>query len=281
MKDMVFKGTLLVCDMDKTLLNSQSKISKRNRDALIRFTDNGGLFTVATGRMEGAVKPYVNELPINVPAILYNGSTIYDFDKKELVWQKCLENQIFEVIQDIYNCFDDVGIQIYHAGQIYIAKDSIESNKHVTREALKPIRCELTEVPFPWIKILLACEHSRLKEVEAYLKDKTTHFRTVFSEPQFLEIVETGVSKGAALNELMKILNYDNITTISVGDNLNDVELIKNADVGIAVGNAHPCIKEIADICCCHHDQDAVAQVIEWIEEGKIRSKGVIVVAGV
>jgi Cof subfamily protein (haloacid dehalogenase superfamily) len=275
MTDMRFIDTLLVCDMDKTLLNSQSKVSNRNRDALIRFTKNGGLFTIATGRMHEAVKPYVNELPINVPAILYNGSTIFDINKNEIVWQKCLNNEIIEVIEDVYNRFDDVGIQVYHAGQIYIAKGSIESDKHIIREQLKPIMCMLTEVPFPWIKILLACEHSRLKEVEAYLKDKPGNFRTVFSEPQFLEIVEAGVSKGSALNQLKNILGSADINTISVGDNLNDVELIKNADVGVAVGNAHPYIREIADVCCCHHDEDAVAQVIEWIEEGKIRSVGV------
>lgn len=268
MTDMRFKGTLLVCDMDKTLLNFQSKVSNRNRAALLRFTENGGLFTIATGRMEKAVKPYVKDLPLNAPAVLCNGAMIHDFSNNKIIWQKCLENKVYDIIKDIYDVFDDVGIELYSDGNIYIIRENTETEKHISREKLSPILCNIDEIPFPWIKVLLACENSRLKEVEAYLKDKSGNFRTVFSEPQFLEVVEASVSKGYALTKLTDIVGLCT-RTVTVGDNLNDVELIKYADVGIAVENAHPALKKVADLCCCHHDEDAIAQVIEWIEAGK------------
>lgn len=273
MENMPFRGTLLVCDMDKTLLNSQSKVSAKNLEALRNFTQKGGLFTIATGRMYEAVKPYITNLPINAPGILYNGAMIYDFKSNKAIWNKCLENQIYHMICDIYNRFEDVGIEVYSGDKIYIARESIDTKKHIIREVLTPAESKLEEIPFPWIKILMADEHKRLKEVEEYLKDKLNGSRTVFSEPQFLEIVEDSVSKGAALTQLKEILGYNHLRTISVGDNLNDVELIKHADIGIAVNNAHPYLKEVADMCCCHHDEDAIAQVVEWIEKNKLVEK--------
>ncbi len=273
MQDMPYKDILLVCDMDHTLLDSHSTVSERNRVALIKFVESGGHFTIATGRMEGAVKPYISGLPIDVPAILYNGARIYDFKKNEIVWQKCLENNIVDILKDLYNCFEDIGIEIYNGYEIYIVRENIEIKKHIIKERTTPVTCKLEEVPLPWVKVILACEHKRLKEIENYLKDKASHFRTVFSEPQFLELLHSSVSKGDALNRLKDILGYSYTRTVSVGDNLNDVELIRNAEVGIAVGNSHPYLMEIADMCCCHNDDDAVAQVIEWIEQDKLKVK--------
>ncbi len=77
-----FKGIMLVTDMDGTLLDGKSRISEGNRRAIKRFIAGGGLFTVATGRMFKAVEPYLPALPMNVPAIVYNGAAIYDFSVK-------------------------------------------------------------------------------------------------------------------------------------------------------------------------------------------------------
>jgi HAD superfamily hydrolase (TIGR01484 family) len=63
--------------MDGTLLNNKSQVSREKHLAIERFVSKGGKFTVATGRMEASVRPYVEKLPINAPAIHYNGSMIF------------------------------------------------------------------------------------------------------------------------------------------------------------------------------------------------------------
>ncbi len=268
---MKFKDILLISDMDNTLINSRFEISNKNKNELNRFTENGGYFTVATGKMVKALEPYIKELPINTPVILYNGAMIYDSISQEVIWTKCLDNQIIDIIREVYDNFSDVGIQIYHSDQIYLVKASEEAEWHIGREKLNPIICDIEDVPFPWIKVILAGKNARLKQVKEYLKDKGSKFRTVFSEHQFLEILEESVSKGNALKQLQKLLGYPGriLRTVSVGDNLNDMELIQYADVGFAVDNAVPELKAVADICCCHHDEDAIAQVIGWIENKK------------
>ena len=66
--------------MDGTLINSKKEISKENLDAIKYFVNNGGKFTVATGRMVASVSGFLDKLKLDLPAILHNGGKIYDYN---------------------------------------------------------------------------------------------------------------------------------------------------------------------------------------------------------
>jgi len=256
--------------MDGTLLNSSSKLSRENRAALHRFVDGGGLFTVATGRMEKSVLPYLRDLPVNVPAIVYNGAAIYDFNTDQLLWQDSLGTEVLLPVAKVMEQFAGIGVQCYHGGSTYFVTENGHTDAHRIREGFKPIHSSLEEIPQPWFKVILAWDPPKLREVEDYLKEFDGGFRQVYSEPQFLELLSPNASKGGALKVLADMLGLRSSCIISMGDNLNDMELIREADIGIAVENAHHSLKAIADLCGPHHDKNAVAEVIGWIEEGKI-----------
>lgn len=266
-----YDGILLVSDMDRTLLDSCSRLSRENRLALERFVNKGGSFTIATGRMVEAVRPYLMELPITVPAILYNGAMIYDFKSDKVVWQLCLEDEINATVKNVLETFPETGIEVFSQGQVYVASDNIEAQKHALREGFKPIRADLDEIPMPWVKVILADRHEQLININSFLSPRPGKFRRVFSEPQFLELVHSEVSKGAAMRRLSESLGSYCNYTISMGDNMNDIELIAMADIGIAVENANPELKKLAKYCCCHHDSHSAAEVINWIENGIIK----------
>jgi Cof subfamily protein (haloacid dehalogenase superfamily) len=222
--------------------------------------------------MEKTVMPYLKDLPVNVPAIVYNGAGIYDFDKDEFLWQECLPDSVYDVGVKIIEKFPEAGLQVYRGGRVYYVRQNVETSKHMLREQIEPVFCDLAEVPKPWMKLLVAWEHNRLTEVEKFLdgiEDKK-HFRTVYSEPQFLEFLSPGVSKGSALKKLITLLGCSCEFIVGMGDNLNDIELIQEATFGIAVGNAHESLKCIANKCCCTNDSHAVAEVVGWIEDGTI-----------
>ena len=86
-----FEGVMLISDMDGTLLNKDGNISEKNIEAIREFVSLGGRFTVATGRMKKGVEKFLDRLPINAPAIIFNGSSIYDFSKEEEIYAKTLE----------------------------------------------------------------------------------------------------------------------------------------------------------------------------------------------
>ena len=80
-----FDGVLLVSDFDGTIYGSKYEIGERNRKALCTFMDQGGRFTVATGRAYRTFAEYMPTVPINAPIILSNGSNLYDFETGEML----------------------------------------------------------------------------------------------------------------------------------------------------------------------------------------------------
>ena len=68
-----FDGYVIVSDLDGTLLDNNKNISKENLEAINYFTENGGKFTVATGRVIEATEEYLSKIEINFPIIVYNG----------------------------------------------------------------------------------------------------------------------------------------------------------------------------------------------------------------
>lgn len=256
--------------MDGTLLDSSSRISDENKEALFRYIDGGGLFTVATGRPIEAVKPYLPNLPINVPAILYNGAMIYDLQSDKICWEDNLPSSIIRPMRQTIEHFPGIGMQVCHGGRIYVARRNDFTNAHMLREKFKPIFADLNDIPQPWTKILIAWDPEKLRDVEQYLNGFSEPFRHVYSEPQFLEVLNKDVSKGNALRVLINKLGLTEKCIIAMGDNLNDMELIEEANIGIAVDNAHSSLKAAADLCCAHHDRNAVSEVIDWIRDGKL-----------
>ena len=266
-----FNGKMLVTDMDGTMLDGKGRISEENQRAIKRFVAGGGLFTVATGRMFKAVEPYLLVLPINIPAIVYNGAVIYDFSTQKILWQNCLPGNLEYVAEKILQKFPDVGLEVFHGEDLYLVAQNDETTKHMMREGFHPISACLKDVPGPWFKILIASKPERLVEMEEFLKERKEEFHAVYSEPQFLELLNRNVSKGNALKRLAEMLNFPCDCIVAMGDNRNDLEMLKAAGTGIAVANAHKDAAEAADLICSHHEQDAVAEVIGWIEDGTIK----------
>jgi Cof subfamily protein (haloacid dehalogenase superfamily) len=270
MKRLPLECTLLVCDMDGTLLDSKCKISDKNLKAINRFVDKGGTFTLATGRMETSTRHYLDILPINAPVILYNGALIYDFKEEKVLDCNFLEYGTESIIKEIMNEFPELGIEIFHGGDAYFIRESEETELHKIKENLHPLLVDVENIPKPWYKVILAWKPDKLVKVEEFLKTRAGHFDMVYSEPQFIELINKGVSKGNALSRLVYILSLPLEKVVAVGDNMNDMEMIKIAGAGFAVENAHNKLKTCARYHCCHHNDHAISEVISWIEKNRI-----------
>jgi Cof subfamily protein (haloacid dehalogenase superfamily) len=257
--------TLLVSDMDGTLLDSDSLVSNENHNALVDYVAVGGQFTVATGRMRSAVARYLPRIPMNHPAILYNGSMIYDFAKEKILWKLSLPDEAKEIVRQIMGEFPEAALEIYHGDELYFVGENAETDEHKLREEFSPHCVSLDEVPLPWIKAIIAWEPKKLAQVEKWLKGKKLNFRFTYSEPCFIELLNNDATKGTALVELAKITGFDIRNVIAVGDNLNDMEMIASAGTGIAVANAHPELKRIADICGPENNDNAVARIVRCL----------------
>lgn len=274
------KRTLLVTDMDGTLLNSKHAISKENLAAIERFVARGGLFTLATGRTDSSVRPYLDKLPVNVPAILYNGGMIYDCARHRVIWEQFLPDDAKRIVWPVLDDFTETGIEVYDsAGDVYILAGNDLTDYHMLRENLNPKRLgvEAALQARAWRKILFAWDQNCMPLLERFLnhliRQQGWSIRTMRTEANFLEIVPSDVNKGAALMQVSQSLGVERSNVMAVGDNLNDLEMLKIAGVGVAVANAHLSVKRTADFCTVSNDEHAVAEMIEWIERSGMNYK--------
>ncbi|MCX7843177.1 MAG: HAD family hydrolase [Clostridia bacterium] len=263
-------GRMLVCDMDGTLLNSSRQVSEENKAAINSFVEMGGLFTVATGRSQESVRRFLEHLPVNTPVIASNGALVYDYSTEKVLWNSYLDDSARYIVEEILELFPGIAVEVFHDKYTYFIAENEETKRHLEREHFCPIRLPLEEVPYPWTKAIFVWDNKNLQSVKRYLDSRGGNFRFVFSEPEFVELLDVNATKGHALRELVRHIGVNISEVVAMGDNLNDIELIECAGVGIAVSNAHDELKCIAKHCCCHHDEHAVREVIDWMKKGII-----------
>ncbi|MDD6484137.1 MAG: Cof-type HAD-IIB family hydrolase [Clostridiales bacterium] len=264
-----FKGLLLCTDLDDTILTRDKRISDKNIEAIKYFMSEGGLFTFATGRVPGGVKPLLKYIVPNAPMVCFNGGGIYDIEKKKELWAAELDGGAQEVIKYIADKYPFAGVEICTQDKIYFCRRNRIVNEHQKIENFEDNDMPYTEVPKPWRKVLFMVEEEQLPLIrEAILKspyaDKYTY---VQSSPWYYEILPKGNTKGEGLLRLAALLGIKPENTIGMGDNENDLDLVKKAGLGVAVANASDAVKAAADRITVDNESDAVAEVIYSLEK--------------
>lgn len=265
---MKYNGIVLFSDLDGTLLDEQRRLSDENLQAIHYFVREGGRFGVATGRMERTTLINFPELPLNTPSIFFNGALVYDTIKDERVFSVFMPQGLEPVFQDILDRYPTTGVEINVPGKAYILRNNDIIRIQLAREGLMGIEAGWSEVSREWYKVLLLDDHETLKKIKADLEAlKRTDIEIMFSETELLDIMAQKVSKGTALKHQM-IANKDQWRKVfAVGDNDNDYEMVKAADVGIAVANARNGVKELAKHEIAHHSIPCIPQILSIIDQ--------------
>lgn len=263
----IFNGYILVSDMDGTLLNDKRVISDEDKRSIQYFIDNGGLFTIATGRMLPAASRFARELNLSLPIILYNGSKVYDYSKEEIIKEYFLEEERKDVINKILNSRSDIGIEVYSEENIYIFNDC-RYTKRFTGKGYNVIY-DINEDVWKrrWTKILVVGDKESLDEIEEGFKEKYDSEIPIRSGENFLEVVPRYTSKGNALKDLIDSYNLNDMKIITVGDNMNDKELIEEAHYGFVVSNGNEKLKESSNYIAPSNNNDPITYIVKFIEK--------------
>lgn len=258
---------LMATDMDDTLLRDDWTISERTVQAIRQAQKRGVYVTIATGRMPASVRPYAQQLGIDVPVITYNGAMVQEALSEKVLYRKVIP---IETAQNITNWLlqQDVYFHVYLKDQVFAEKmnDWSRNYERATRVPIVEtnLRKRLTLEKEGVEKILLFGESEILKGWEDKLH---LHYgkevRTTQSKPYFLELIHPEVNKGAALSSLAKRLGVKQEEVLAIGDSLNDLEMIQYAGIGVAMGNARQEVKEAANVVTATNQEDGVALAIE------------------
>lgn len=262
-----FEGYLLVSDMDGTLIDNYGKISEENIKAINRFIDQGGIFTIATGRMLESAKRYLHLMDINIPVILYNGTKIHDYNKEETIYELFLEDEIKSIIKKVKETDDSLGIEIYCEENVYIFNHCRFTKRFAVSRS--DVHHNIPEGLWNknWTKILILGEEDQIDILEETFISIFGHANLVRSGENYLELLPQCTSKGHALERLCKMLNIDIAKAISVGDNMNDYEMLKRSGYGFCVANGNKKLLAEAKYRCSSNDEHAIEHVVKWAEE--------------
>ena len=264
---MKYDGIVLFSDLDCTLLDDQRQLSNENFEALMDFVKQGGRFGVATGRIERTVFANFPELPINTPSIFFNGALVYDFHTREQIYSFFMPEGLESIFQNVLDHYPNSGVEVNTAGEAFVLRYNDIIRSQIEREGLTSLEAVWHDIPKKWYKVLIADKHDSLEQIKKEIDDlRRTDIKIMFSEKEILDIVAQNVSKGEALLH-QKMVNRENWRLVfAVGDNDNDLEMIQEADVGIAVANATPGVKEAAQYEIAHHNIPCIPQVLNIID---------------
>ncbi|GIO23852.1 Cof-type HAD-IIB family hydrolase [Oceanobacillus sp. J11TS1] len=234
---------LIALDMDGTLLNPELEVSKRNKEAIQEALNQGIQVVLSTGRAFSTCYPYAKELNLQTFLITANGGEIWTVEK-ELLRRQLLAT---DVVEKLYQITEEIGIRRWMISTEKVFQDD-----------------EFVNVKdHQWLKFGCASEDlDKLNEV----KRRLTQFdglELTNSLPTNIEINPKGVSKANALDFLCERTGISMEEVMAVGDSLNDIKMIQQAGVGVAMGNAQDKIKEVANTVTASNLEDGVGKAIE------------------
>ncbi len=269
-----FEGILICTDLDGTLLSSDKKISKENLDAIEYFKANGGYFTFITGRMPFYAQFVYQTINPNCPFGCNNGGALYDHRRQEYIWRLELDETALKLADEVSKQLPEIGWHIAAFEHTYFCVDTpyMEGFRqranvaHLTRGD-RPDREPMAKIAFCDQDFQLV---SQAKErIDAH--PLAGHFEMIRSEDSIYEIMPIGANKGTAFKKLTELLKLDPQNTIAIGDYNNDVKMLEAAGCGVAVANASPEAKAVADYITVSNDEHAIAAVINALERGELK----------
>lgn len=269
-----FEGLLICTDLDGTLLRSDKSISKENLEAIEHFKAEGGLFTFITGRMPCTSGDIYNVVHPNAPFGCINGGGIYDHRTSSYIWTLPISNEAIELAEYAAEMIPEIGYQANTFDRIYFCREN-SAMEHFRKVTNTPnVFCRGEDIKEPIAKIVFGDADTeninRLAEVLAF-HPLAQKFDFIRSEHHLYEILPKGSNKGTLLPRLAAHLGISMEKTVAIGDYNNDINMLKTAKIGVAVANAHPDVKEIADYITVSNEEHAIAKIIWDIESGALK----------
>lgn len=267
-----FDGILLCTDLDETLLTTDKKVSKENYDAIEYFKKEGGKFTFITGRVPEGARVLLESIRPNAPIGAFNGAGIFDFDKNEIIWGLYLNKKALDIIDFVIDKIPDTGFVVCTDTRVCFSRRNYRTDRYRQIEHLPEDNTHHREITEPIKKVVFVAEADVITKVRQLILANNfgNEFDFIQSDAHYYEILPAGASKGTGLHMLAEILGISKDKTIAAGDNENDISMIKEAKIGVAVGNALDSVKAVADVVTVTNNDHAIAKIIYDIENGEL-----------
>lgn len=261
---------LIAIDLDGTLLNSKKEVTSRNKQTLARAKAQGVKVVICTGRPLRAIRPYLDELSLKDAgdySITFNGGLVQKNETGEIIEKAAMQladvHELIAVAEGLNLPLDIVSEEIVLSLPTSAEHLSIYGSLNPLLDC-RPFAIDALDETKLYNKAVIAYHQEVLDpKILAIPAEVSEKFEIIKSRHNLLEFMPKGITKAYGISLLAQDLGIDQSEVMAIGDEENDLPMIRYAGIGVAMDNAVPMIKDAADVVTASNEADGVAQVIE------------------
>lgn len=273
------KYKLIAIDLDGTLLTDDKKVSKTNKTLLQKLIKRGYKIVIATGRRYSTAKRFVEEIDENLIIFANNGNIVRNIKDDRVLIKKYLDTDDFYTLireGEVKGLHPIIHVDYFDEGYDILIESDVNDLKYSNYFSGKVDGCKQVE-DFLLVKdprVLTVVYMGEEDEIESFLDSVTKKYPEKYSSNimenisagALLEIMNPLGSKWLSLEEYSKEKGISREEIIAIGDDNNDIEMIKKAGLGIAMKNASLGVKKVADIITKEdNNEDGVANILREV----------------
>lgn len=270
-----YRIRMIGLDMDGTLLTTEKELTEHTREVLREAIDRGVVVLPATGRPLAGIPEEVLKFPGVRYAVASNGARIVDLKESRVLYEDLVPYETGRRVLEICSRYDSM-LEIYYDGVGYAEEEKLKHlDEYVprlpmaryiasSRRPVADVRAMHEERKAPTDKVQALfrtteeCKKA-WKEVEKEIPD----IEITGALSNNIEVNAKGVNKGRGLMILGELLGIHREEIMAVGDGSNDIAMLREAGLGVAMENATEAVKAAADVVTLSNDQEGAAAAIE------------------
>ncbi len=261
---------LVFCDLDGTLATFDGQVRPAVQEAMQAVVDAGNWITLSTSRGYQMVTPFLDRVVVNAPMVCCTGGLIVEAFTRKVHYVKPLPLDMARHLARL-SLQEGIAMWFYQADMETMLEKRVGDAGFVLRRdgvTIREVPDPVAEIREPPHKVLIETPAPEgtpnvQARVQEYVGDRA---RVVISSPRRIEVVLPGISKAWAMSWIADYLGVRQKETMGIGDGDNDVEMVEWAGMGIAMGNATPATKAVADWVAPSVQEDGVAVALRHFE---------------
>lgn len=256
----MFPYTLIVLDLDGTLLNSQKKISEENLAVLRNARENGALIAFSTARSAGAMRGYIAAVQPDI--LISNGGALVEQNGEALYTRQLSAEHTRHIIERCLELSEgkcEVTVDT-EQGYFWNYKRNCDFTKFETPDNVQ--YSDFSDFNYPAYKV--TAEVGREEDAQTIAAEVPDCGTISFSGEIWRRFAHTEATKRHALEHICSKLSIEQKEILAFGDDYNDIEMLEFC-TGVAMGNAIPEVKAAAEFTADTNDNDGVARFINGL----------------